>query len=114
MTKGKRRSWSSVAFCSVCGLPQRETSSGLVCANGHGGAASVDKPKVTRSLRQRARNLAFAAIRDLADQQDGVMLRVALSSIARKVLHGKPKEGQCCQWEDRVNGGCQNCGDPCL
>lgn len=115
MGKPKRRSWSSVAFCSVCGLPQRDTPSGLVCENGHGGAGSVDKPKVTRSLRQRARNLAFDAIGRLRDQQSDVMMRVALSSISRKVLHGNPKEGQCCQWEDRdPDGGCRNCGDPSL
>lgn len=28
--------------CSVCGLPQMETISGLVCSNGHGGAPSKE------------------------------------------------------------------------
>lgn len=100
--------------CAVCGDWQRKTTSGLVCPNGHGGADSIEKPKVTRSVSQRARRLAHDAIRRLIDRQDDVMMRASLSSVARKVLHGKPKEGQCCQWEDRVNGGCQNCGDPCL
>lgn len=29
--------------CSLCSLPQRDTPSGLVCANGHGGAPSLDE-----------------------------------------------------------------------
>ena len=32
-------------LCSVCGEPQQETSSGLVCKNGHGGAPSVATPE---------------------------------------------------------------------
>lgn len=113
MTKVKR----TKLLCSVCGEPQANTPHGLVCENGHGGADSLEKPepKVTRSVSQRARRLAHDAIRKLIDRQDDVMMRASLSSVARKVLHGKPKEGQCCQWEDRdFNGGCQNCGDPCL
>lgn len=31
-------------YCSVCHLPQWESPSGLVCANGHGGAPSLDAP----------------------------------------------------------------------
>lgn len=100
-------------LCVACGERQRETPSGLVCPNGHGGAESIEKPKrVSRSVGQRARNLVFDAIGKLRDQQSDVMMRASLSSIARKVLHGKPKEGQCCQWEDRdPDGGCRNCGD---
>lgn len=70
-------------FCSVCGLPQRATPSGPVCANGHGGAESIEKPKVTRSIGQRARQLAHGAIRKLIDQQADVMMRASLSSIAQ-------------------------------
>ena len=28
-------------LCSVCGLPQYETQSGMICDNGHGGAESI-------------------------------------------------------------------------
>lgn len=31
-----------ILYCSVCGMLQHDTSSGLVCKNGHGGADSVD------------------------------------------------------------------------
>lgn len=31
-------------FCSVCGEPQKQTASGLVCSNGHGGAPSTETP----------------------------------------------------------------------
>lgn len=101
-------------LCSVCGEPQANTPHGLVCENGHGGADSLEKPepKVERSIGQRARNLVFDAIGKLRDRQSDVMMRASLSSIARKVLHGKPADGQCCQWEDRDPvGGCRNCGD---
>lgn len=31
-------------LCSVCGEPQMQTPSGLVCSNGHGGAPSLEEP----------------------------------------------------------------------
>ena len=104
-----------VRLCSVCGNPQRSTPSGLVCSEGHGGAETVDAKPVTKSVTQRARRVAFNAINAAREKQADVMVRASLSSIARKVLHGMPKDGQCCQWEDRdMSGGCRNCGDPCL
>lgn len=103
-------------LCSVCSLPQRETKHGLVCSNGHGGADSLEaKPAVTSGVRRRARHLVVQAIRNITHTQPDVLMRAALQAIADQVLRGKPKEGRCCQWEDRdMNGGCRNCGDPCL
>lgn len=101
-------------FCSVCGLLQRNTPSGLVCENGHGGADSIVEPskKTILSVRQKARRLANHAILTYAHSED-VLVRAALASIADRVLRGKPKPGQCCQWEDRDAGGdCRNCGTP--
>ena len=67
---------------------------------------------------QRARRIANGLIWQHLRGPDAPkpqMVRTALALIAKSVLHGKPRSGQCCQWEDReMNGGCQNCGDPCL
>lgn len=35
----------STVFCGVCGEPQFQTPSGAACANGHGGAPSVNRPE---------------------------------------------------------------------
>ena len=102
-------------LCAVCLSPQHGTTSGPVCANGHGGADSVTEPTPKSSTHRRARLLVVQAIRNLKHTQPDVLMRAALQSIADRVLRGKPKDGQCCQWEDRdMNGGCRNCGDPCL
>jgi hypothetical protein len=48
-----RASLEATGWCSVCGSPQRETKSGLVCINGHGGAPTVEDAFKASSLRAK-------------------------------------------------------------
>ena len=43
-TPSLQEEFGFVPHCEVCGEPQIKTTSGMVCSNGHGGAASVPPP----------------------------------------------------------------------